>query len=1056
MSRTEPRASEAPRRFESFEPRLALSAHSIADLAVQPQVLPETEFSGYLQQTSAWTAQATNAAIEHLLQDYGFSGRGQTVAVIDSGIAWDHYALGGGYGAGHRVVGGWDFAENDANPYDDGPAGFHGTHVAGIIGSSAASARGVASGADLVGLRVFDDAGQGNLQWVEQALRWVHQHRQAFENPITTVNLSLGTTWNSSTVPDWATLEDEFAQLRQDGIFISVAAGNSFAQYQAAGVSYPAASPHVVPVASHDAEGELSDFSQRNSRSLVAPGENIRSTVPNHLFGGTQGNQYLAASGTSMAAPWVAGASAVLREAYEFMGQSSVNQDTLFQRFHDSADKVFDSITGGWYSRINLQRAISQVVNDLRGDTAASASSLGVINGGLVVEGTIGRTSDVDTFAFTAGRSGRMTLGFETTHDMQTVVSLLGSDATWSGNTVSFNVTAGQQYKFAVSTGDGIGHYRMSAEISGAAVNADWGAIADSINAGLQVNGAQLFQFTASQSGLLSLVGRASTGNLTWSVLDANQNVIHSSGLAGGGGRIDFEATAGETLFLKLEGSGSADLRLVNLVALDAGQLTVHGTTGADRIEIGTDGGWSVEVNGIAYQFEQQDIQTLRINGNGGNDRLDLGLDRDGMTATLVRHGLSVSGGGFSGVGSSLETIVVNSSGSGNQLLMAGSNGDDVLASGGQVVALRGHDFWNYGTGFGSIVADGKGGSDRAELNGSSGDERLGVGRDWFFLSGDDGRVVAAGFETVSFAGGAGEDLVNLHGTEGNDSFALGKNGSTANLGGTGVSLSGVERTNAMGSGGTDSVAFLDTAGQETLAANSAFALFTGNGFAAYSTGMENVTANSTGGGDIAVLRGSTGNDTAWMSPDQTVLVHANGRTATSGFSRVSLDAGSGGVDAATLLGTAGDDAISNASGDWSIINSWGAANVARGFDSVTVDGWGGADTLIAVGSNGADRVAATASAIRLEFSGGQRVQVTNVRNVDFDGRGGSDEAFFADLGGSDSLSGTGAEAISEFAGRRISARNIELLEASARAGQAPLQSLSAVDYLFMLDGSWR
>ena len=59
--------------------------------------------------------------------DYGFVGAGQTVAVIDSGIAYDHYALGGGLGANYRVVGGWDFAENDANPYDDGPAGAHGT-----------------------------------------------------------------------------------------------------------------------------------------------------------------------------------------------------------------------------------------------------------------------------------------------------------------------------------------------------------------------------------------------------------------------------------------------------------------------------------------------------------------------------------------------------------------------------------------------------------------------------------------------------------------------------------------------------------------------------------------------------------------------------------------------------------------------------------------------------------------------------------------------------------------------------------------------------------------
>ena len=66
-------------------------------------------------------------------KQYGLDGAGQTIAVIDSGIAFDHIAFGSGFGTGHRVVGGYDFAENDADPYDDGPVGLHGTHVAGII-----------------------------------------------------------------------------------------------------------------------------------------------------------------------------------------------------------------------------------------------------------------------------------------------------------------------------------------------------------------------------------------------------------------------------------------------------------------------------------------------------------------------------------------------------------------------------------------------------------------------------------------------------------------------------------------------------------------------------------------------------------------------------------------------------------------------------------------------------------------------------------------------------------------------------------------------------------
>ena len=51
------------------------------------------------------------SGMNQVRQNYGFTGAGQTVAIIDSGIAYDHAALGGGIGASYRVVGGWDFTE---------------------------------------------------------------------------------------------------------------------------------------------------------------------------------------------------------------------------------------------------------------------------------------------------------------------------------------------------------------------------------------------------------------------------------------------------------------------------------------------------------------------------------------------------------------------------------------------------------------------------------------------------------------------------------------------------------------------------------------------------------------------------------------------------------------------------------------------------------------------------------------------------------------------------------------------------------------------------------
>ncbi len=207
-------------RIEILEQRTMMSASPydgrpdfvldyLHDIPAQTQPITRFSFSG--NGASEGAISSMSLAVAHAQtglatarSNYGLSGRGQTVAVIDTGIAFNHTALGGAWGA--RVVGGWDYAEGDANPYDDGSAGSHGTHVAGILGSADAANPGVAPGVDLVALRVFGDSGGGYFSWVENALRWVYQNRNAFRNPITTVNLSIGTVYNGSNTlrgPRW-------------------------------------------------------------------------------------------------------------------------------------------------------------------------------------------------------------------------------------------------------------------------------------------------------------------------------------------------------------------------------------------------------------------------------------------------------------------------------------------------------------------------------------------------------------------------------------------------------------------------------------------------------------------------------------------------------------------------------------------------------------------------------------------------------------------------------------------------------------------------------------
>ena len=287
-------------------------------------------------------------------------GSGQTVAVIDSGVAWDHIALGGNFGPGYRVVGGWDFAESDPDPYDDGPAGFHGTHVAALLAGHSEQFAGVAPGADVVALRVLDDQGRGELEWIESALRWVHDHRNAFDSPITTVNLSLGADlserWQSDAS---AMLSDELEQLRSDNILVFAAAGNrydSVAPTEA--LMFPASHPDVVAVSSAQVDGRLSAFAQREPGVLASLGESVRSAVPDHVYGWDgRVDDFAALDGTSMATPQVAAASMLVRQAMIEQGLSPTADDVLV-RIRAASVAQFDPEVQAGYQLVDLHKAV--------------------------------------------------------------------------------------------------------------------------------------------------------------------------------------------------------------------------------------------------------------------------------------------------------------------------------------------------------------------------------------------------------------------------------------------------------------------------------------------------------------------------------------------------------------------------------------------------------------------------------------------------------------------------------------------------------------------------
>lgn len=848
-------------RYETFEDRLALSAQPVADFAHDLAALSIVEPSSLVQQPLVQPMASEGHGWNDLAAaraQYGLYGDGQTVAVIDSGIAYDHVALGGGLGSAYKVVGGWDFAENDANPYDDGPAGFHGTHVSGIIGSTDSQYPGVAPNVDLVGLRVFDDQGNSNFNWVDQALKWVHQHRNDYQFPITTVNMSLGADWNATTVPQWATLEGDLKQLDDDGIFIAVAAGNGFLTYNAAGVAYPAASPYVTPVASVDASGNLSRFSQRDQNVLAAPGEKITSTLPDAFYG-SDGikNDWGAASGTSMATPYVAGASVLVREAMQELGYTTVNEAEIDNLLHRTADKVYDSVTNASYYRINVSRALSTLVGpDDFGSTAATAASTGQLTTTLHVSGTIGSTTDQDYFRFVAARSGRVTM---TLTDPQRLAATWqqAADEQVSGNTLTLDVTAGQSYVVGVAGGGTtIGKYAVDMQLSTAASSrgslapVNWGTVDQRTINNVAISGGDAwFQVTAAHTGRFTAETfyAQSRGNVDLEIYNAQQRLLGASNGTGGSERIDVNAAAGDTLLVHVKGvNPDVDFRLTNLVALSGTSATIYGTSGNDTVH--WDGGQQqLSANGVTYWLAG--VTQITMDGGGGSDSL----------------------------------AVAGSAGAENVMMQKGSI--EIAAAGSHFAA----------TGFADIQFSGNQ-ADRATLYDSVGNDVFEATPQWAKMSGGGFTNDVSGVSSVvAISAAGGSDVATLHDSAGNDTLIAGPTDAT--LQGTGYFSEARGFSQLIVSataGGYDTATLADSGGADQLDVSAASAWLRGNGYSIRAEGFNSVAVNGAGGSDFAHFIGSSGDDLLTIWGTSRNFYTAGVAIQTSGFRQAQFDGGGG------------------------------------------------------------------------------------------------------------------------------------------------------------------
>ncbi|MFL6248562.1 MAG: S8 family peptidase [Thermoanaerobaculia bacterium] len=292
----------------------------------------------------------------NLVHAQGFDGHGVTVAVLDSGIDESNPNFAGRVAAqqcfcdnldgsgccpnGEIVQSGGEAARDDNG---------HGTHVTGIVaGGGATAPRGIAPGARIVAVKVLDYNGAfSSFTQVFRALEWI-----ASERPdVKVINMSFGS-WSvyapaaCETAAISLGMQDVIAQLRRRGVLITASSGN---ESSIEGTTIPACMADVIGVgATSKVNDEVERFTNSSTAlDLVAPGAVITAAG--------RGGGFATMSGTSMAAPHIAGALALMQQ----VSGGTLTADQAETILKNTGRPVIDARNGLAFRRLDVVAAIA-------------------------------------------------------------------------------------------------------------------------------------------------------------------------------------------------------------------------------------------------------------------------------------------------------------------------------------------------------------------------------------------------------------------------------------------------------------------------------------------------------------------------------------------------------------------------------------------------------------------------------------------------------------------------------------------------------------------------
>lgn len=262
------------------------------------------------------------------------------IAIIDTGVDGNHPDL------NSKMVAGYDFVNDDADPMDDHG---HGTHVAGTaaaVTNNGVGVAGIAPGCRIMPIKVLGAGGSGSIDWIVDGITF------AADNGAKVINLSLG---GGSAAQAY---KDAGAYALSKGVLPIAAAGNN----GSTNMFYPAGFDEYLAVAATDRNDLRANFSNHGASwvDVAAPGVDVYATTP--------GNSYGYSSGTSMASPVVAGVAGVIRSADPSLTPAATR--ILIQ---NGCQNVGPFVKWG---RVNLNNSLPTTVTTTPIDLAPAATSV--------------------------------------------------------------------------------------------------------------------------------------------------------------------------------------------------------------------------------------------------------------------------------------------------------------------------------------------------------------------------------------------------------------------------------------------------------------------------------------------------------------------------------------------------------------------------------------------------------------------------------------------------------------------------------------------------------